>query len=381
MPSPRLLARLVAGLAAGGLATVALPARPALAQSPREQAEQLNNEGKDFLNAQPMQPADAADRFQKAIDLVPDGRYYANLCLALYHVGKLGEALTACKAVSTHGGDARAVKQADNLMEKAIKPRMREAGIDPDAPPPNPDGGNGGNGGDGNNGNGGNGGDGNNGGNGTGNTGQPDASNFTVAPPPSLLDQKAAPKHEYTWTLGGQLLGSSVKYGFKDAYDSSGAGFRVTGDYLLMPQRGVGVVGYLQATQVAAGVLAESLSVVDLGVGVYKDFCTGHVCVKPVLGLGFALFQTELMSASGSDSLVGLSARGEVTGAYAFGPRLQHLITASVGYAGYTQPVGEYENDPEAYGLDEPGNALYLGVGYTHRFDTPFGQSPFFVVQ
>ena len=81
-----------------------------------------------------VRPAEAADRFQKAIDQVPDGRYYANLCLALYHVGKLGEALTACKAVATHGGDVRAVKQADNLMEKAIKPKMREAGIDPDAP-------------------------------------------------------------------------------------------------------------------------------------------------------------------------------------------------------------------------------------------------------
>lgn len=365
---PRLLAATVVSSA-----LVALPVRPAAAQPANDQAEAFNNQGKAFLTATPMQAADAADRFQKAIDVDPAGRYYANLCLALYHVGKLGEALTACRQVKPHGGDERAVKQADNLMEKAIKPQMRAAGVDPDAPPPTDPG-------TGNPGNPGNPGTGN-----PGTTGNPglanDARNFTVAPPPSLLDQKAAPKHEYTWTLGGQLFGASVAFGRSNYYDSSGAGFRITGDYLLMPKRSVGLVGLLAVTQVGQQLQAESLAVLDLGVGVYKDFCTGHLCLKPTLGAGLSLFQTQIMSQSGSNSLVGLSARAELTAGYAFGARFQHLITATIGGAGYTTPVGDYANPPSDYGLDQASSSVYVGFGYTHRFSTPFGSSPFFVLQ
>ena len=383
MPAwPRLLATLVpaalSGLVAGGL--IAATVTPAFAQSARDQAERLNDEGKVFLTSTPMQPADAADRFQKAIELVQDGRYFANLCLALYHVGKLGEALTACRAVATHGGDERAVKQAENLMEKAIKPKMREAGIDPDAPPPPPpDAGTGGTGGtDGTGGTG----DPDGGTGGTGGTGTPaDASNFTVAPPPSLLEQKAAPTHAYTWTLGAQLLGASVAIGYPEAYDSGGVGLRVTGDYMIMPRRGVGLIGFVQAMQIDKRLQGQALSVVDVGVGIYKDFCMSRLCLRPAASAGLSLFQTQVMAEAGSDSLVGLSARLDGTAGYAFGARYEHLITATIGAAAYTAPVGDYENEPADYGLDEGGSTVYFGIGYTHRFDTPFGSSPFFVVQ
>jgi hypothetical protein len=176
-------------------------------------------------------------------------------------------------------------------------------------------------------------------------------------------------------------MGSTVAIGDPDAYDSCGVGYRITGDYLLWPKAGLGLVGLLQATQISEGDRSQALSVLDLGLGLYKDFCRGHVCVKPAIGGGFALFQTTAMSQSSQDSLVGLAVRAEVTGAYAFGARFEHLITATVGAGGYTAPVGDYAIDPAAYGLDDTGSAVYFGVGYTHRFNTPFGQSPFFVVQ
>src|SRR5687768_211791 len=77
---------------------------------PQKQADALNEEGKALLRQKKY--AEATDKFRQAIVLLPDGRYYYNLCMALYHEGKLGEALTACRAVGPNGGNDTAVKGA-----------------------------------------------------------------------------------------------------------------------------------------------------------------------------------------------------------------------------------------------------------------------------
>src|SRR5262245_28480395 len=113
---PRLISSFVVTFAC------ALGAGQALAQSPAQRAEQLNTAGKADLAAKPMRAAEAAEKFRQAIVLVPDGKYYYNLCMALYHEGKLTEALTACKAVKDNGGNDAAVKGADKIMTDYIKP-------------------------------------------------------------------------------------------------------------------------------------------------------------------------------------------------------------------------------------------------------------------
>ncbi|HVK76766.1 MAG TPA: hypothetical protein VM734_25750, partial [Kofleriaceae bacterium] len=115
----------VLSLAAGSASLVSTAA----AQTPKQRADALNAEGKAMLQAKPMRAAEAAEKFRQAIVLVPEGDYYWNLCMALYHKGELSDALTACRAVEPNGGSAASVKQANVAMEKHIKPMIIAAGL------------------------------------------------------------------------------------------------------------------------------------------------------------------------------------------------------------------------------------------------------------
>ncbi len=388
-------------LAAATVAALALDVSPAAAQSPKDRAEALNNEGKQLLKAKPMRAAEAAEKFREAIVLVPDGGYYYNLCMALYHEGKLGEAYTACKAVGPNGGNEAAVKQSSTIVEKHIRPQMLAAGIDPDAPPDNTGGGTGGDGGAGGDGttggdgtSGGTGGDGT-GGDGTGGGGGSEGGagssgaggagspqNFTVAPPPSLFTVTTPPGHSYTWTLGAQLLGMSTSMGQQDAYASGGAGFRFTGDYNLVPSQNLGAQAYVDVTSVGEGDVAETLNVFDLGIAGFKELCAGRACLKPLVGAHLGLFQTGSQeNTDGQVSMAAFGLRAEIGAEYAIGTRYEHLITAGLGANVYTAVGGETDGMAEALRLDEASSMVYFGLGYTYRFNTPLGSSPFFQLQ
>ena len=370
---------------------------------PQKQADALNEEGKAMLRAKKY--AEASDKFRQAIVLLPDGRFYYNLCMSLYHEGKLGEALTACRAVAPNGGNETAVKGANVIMEEHIKPKMREAGIDPDAPPTNVggggDGGTGGTGG-GDGGTGGTGGgDGGTGGTGggdggTGGTGGGGGSdggggtvggggapveNFTVAPPPSLFTATKPPAHEYTWTLGGQLLGINSAVGVEGAYASSAGGFRLTGDYNLKPAARLGAQGYLGVSYLDAGDFGDTLTIFDLGIAGYKEVCRGRLCFKPLIGGHIGMFQTGSMAETSDEALVTFGIRPELGLEYAVGTRMEHVLTASFGLNIYLPVVGNYDIDPADLGLDKSSANGYFGIGYTHRFNTPLGSSPFFTLQ
>lgn len=359
-------------------ATLALGASTASAQTPADQAKQLNEEGKRFLQAKPMDAARAADKFRQAIALSPEGGYYLNLCMALFHEGKLGEAYVECKAVAPHGGNAAAVRQADTIIDKHILPEMKKAGVDPEAPPapgetsgtpttgtqpPNgavseerPPG--------------------------TPTAGTPPSSrNFTVPPPPSLFTQTAPPAHQYTWTLGGRIAGLSTQMGEKDAYAESGAGFQITGDYNLVPERNLGAQAYLGITNVAKGTRADTLNVFDLGIAGFKQFCAGRACLKPLAGIHLGMFQTGAMESSGGDTLTSLGLRLELGGEYALGARYENVITVGLGANFYSEAVGKDEEEAALLGLDQTSRSIYFAVGYTRRFNTPLGSSPFFRLQ
>ena len=70
---------------------------------------------------------------------------------------------------------------------------------------------------------------------------------------------------------------------------------------------------------------------------------------------------------------------------YAFGARMEHVLSVKIGANGYSAVFSDPGVDGgltamEA-GLDKGGGYGYFGVGYTHRFSTPIGSSPFVTLE
>ncbi|MSP16085.1 MAG: tetratricopeptide repeat protein, partial [Myxococcales bacterium] len=63
-------------------------------------AERLNDEGKALFKTSDY--AGAVEKFNAAIVLAPDARFYFNLCVALDRTGRLEESLQACDEVYAH---------------------------------------------------------------------------------------------------------------------------------------------------------------------------------------------------------------------------------------------------------------------------------------
>ncbi len=386
--------RLILGL---GVA-LSLLAAPALAQSPAKQADTLNEQGKALSRAKKYDQA--SDKFRQAIVLSPEGRFYLNLCMSLYQAGKIGEANTACRAVKDHGATGQQVGQAQTIIDKFIAPQMREAGLDPETGNPingNPDNGNpiNGNPDNGNpNGNPDNGNPNGNPDNGNPN-GNPDngnpngnpsgnpnsGNNLTVAPPPSLFDQMAnKPAHEYTWSLGAQLLGMSTSIGRKEDWNNGTGGLRIVSDYALSRNRQFGAQGHLTFFGVTGNEdigNMESITAFDLGASVYKELCKGRACVKPLIGA-----QVGLYSVDQDNQFAVLGVRGELGLEYALGARYENVLTVALGFDGFL-PAQESDNgaDPATFGLDRASSNVYLGLGFTRRFNSPLGSSPMFSMQ
>jgi hypothetical protein len=395
------------------LVTAALTA-PAHAQSPQKRADSLNEEGKTLLFAVPPNYQGASDKFRQAIVLSSEGRFYFNLCLAEYSMGDFGNALMACQAVggTAAPADEKVQGNASDLLVK-IKEQMRKQGMNPDAVNTPPNGGNGGNGTppDGGNGtppNGGNGtppdgGNGTppNGGNGTppdggtGGTGNPPPnggnggmlpppgpSQFRGAPPPSLFATKP-PEHDYTYTIGAALVGGSGSFGSTNAYGSSVTGVRILGDLLFNAPAKAGGEAWLDFLEVGAQDPSVStngsLSIFDAGVGLYKHFCSGRLCVTPMAGVQIAGYLPQ--AAGTSSSYVGLGGRLQGAIGYALGPRYEHYLTFNIGVDFDSKPLGSDALDAATYGLDRGAVALLFSIGYQYRFNTPFGQTPFFQLE
>jgi hypothetical protein len=72
---------------------------------------------------------------------------------------------------------------------------------------------------------------------------------------------------------------------------------------------------------------------------------------------------------------------------YALGSRMEHVLGIAVGAnlysAVFSGPSDDDMDNPtiEEVGLDKGGAAGYLSVGYTYRFNTPLGSSPFVTLQ
>ena len=370
----------------------------AVAQSNAQRANALNDEGKAAM--QSGQFAAASDKFRDAIVLSQEGRFYFNLCVSLYQEGKLGDALGQCKAVEAAGADDKLRDKTSKMIGK-IKDEMRKAGFDPDAPPVDPntnptnpvdpnnptnpvdpnnptnpvDPNNPTNPVDPNNPT--NPVDPNNPTNPT--TGNPNA--FVAPPPSASLFVAGAPKHAYTWTVGGELLVGSGEFGPDEYYSNAVVGARAIVDYVISPARKFGA-------QFTLGVLntaedddegTAGLNIVDIGAGVYKHFCSGRTCLTPLLGASLGLMQPHELE--GSDALLAVGIRAEARVGFALGKRFEHLITVAAGLQGYTRAFDSSGIEADDWFLEGASRAFIASVGYTYRFNTPFGSSPFVTLE
>jgi hypothetical protein len=378
--------RLISLGSLGVLALAALVSSTAHAETQAEIAARLNEEGKQLMYTD--QPAEAAKKFQEAVARVPEAKYFVNLCTARLQEGKLGEALTACDAVDlnnpTPDQKTKAAKLIEKINEEAKKQNLElraggGGGGDPGTPPPDP-------------------------------TRPPDPRGDPNRPPPPRyapavgrplgqnLVMAGPPDNKYTWTLGVDLFGGGGQIGQANAYGSVVGGLRIKSDYLINPVSRIGVQGYFQISHLGPGnndsIFADTLDIFDVGVAAYKHLCLGstpRLCITPLVGVHLSLMSpADEMDGTGSQvfNYAGLGGRGEVAITYAFGRRFEHALSLMAGVNAYTPVLSGPSQDDDSgslsikeAGLDAGGAAGYFGLGYTYRFNTPLGSSPFVTLE
>ena len=376
----------------------------ALAQSQADIAAKENDEGRDLMYQGNY--AAASDKFHDAAARVPEAKYFFNLCTSLYQEGKFGLAITACDSADKNNPDAH-LKDKLAKLEQRIQDEAKSQGIDlqpagggggetnvtttpnggttppPDGgttPPPNggttppPNGG----------------------------TTAPPGTYAVGRPPSQGLFQATKPDNSYTWTLGVDLYGGAARIGAHDAvgnsfYGNAASGLRIKGDYMVVPAQRVGVQVYMQFTDLGQGnrmLMAgapapQNLSIFDLGLAAYKDFCprNGRFCFTPLAGVQLTLMDPNQDQGSGDQTFnyAAAGARLEANASFAFGSRDEYVLQAMAGvnlYTGvFSSPSDGVSLTAQQAGLDTGGAAVYLGAGFTYRFNTPFGQAPFITLE
>ncbi|MGE0403488.1 MAG: hypothetical protein AB7T06_42680 [Kofleriaceae bacterium] len=366
------------------IATVLLMSAPAFAQQ-AELAAKLNDEGKDLMYDGKF--AEASAKFRDAVARVPEPKYFFNLCTSLYQEGKFSDAMTACGGVGKNSPspelDAKAKKMMDRIETEAKAQNITLVATgggggdpnDPNNPPPDP----------------------NNPPN--PNNPPPNPNQGPVyqqaygRPPAQNLYKGTTSDNKYVWTLGLDLFAGGGSIGQMDYYGNTNQGIRIKGDYLLRPEQRIGAQGYFSYTHYQEGddqAFAFDLDIMDLGIAIFKDFCVAErLCLRPLAGVSLAFMspanETDIATGDQLFNYTALGFRLELGAFYAFGTRMEHVLGVSVGGHGYSAVFSESPSDPsytsEYVGLDKGGGAGYFAVGYTYRFNTPLGSSPFVTLE
>ena len=374
--------RLATGLAIAG----SLWARYASAESQADIASKENDDGKALMFQKDYKGA--AEKFRDAADRAPEAKYFFNLCSAVYQEGIFGEAMTACNNADKLSPDD-ALKGKLGKLEDKIRSDAADQHIDlsPTGQTMTAGGASGGDVGT------------TSAGGGPVSTGgQPPPMQYAVGRPSQDLMAIVPPEHNYTWTLGVDVLGGTGRIGDSGYFGTSSAGIRVKSDLMVLPRYKFGLEGYIQYQHFGTGSMStadagtQQLDIFDIGVAAYKHFCgTSRFCVTPLLGIQLALMSPDNMQDSAGSQVfnyAALGARGEVALQYALGPRMEHVISLAVGANVYTEallsPSDTSSSDaltaPEV-GLDSGGIAGYISLGYTYRFNTPLGAGAFITLE
>jgi hypothetical protein len=365
----------------------------AFAESQPEIAAKLNEDGKELMYANKY--AEASAKFREAVARVPESKYFFNLCTSLFQEGKFSEALTACAAVEKNNPSPELTGKANKLSTR-IKDEAKQQGLDveaggggglpdcasqPDAPgcapPPatcqtNPQ--------------------------------LPECQAPVRQPPPPVVGRPPpgtgvfagvkAGDNKYIWTMGGNVFGGGGTIGQEGVYGNTAFGFELHGNYLFNPAQRIGAQAYVQYAQFSQNEDGSGgnigLTSVDLGVGLYKHLCPPGVerlCLTPMLGAQLALYSPEFDQFDGEAQFnyAAGGVRAELGLEYAFGTRMEHVLSLKIGANAYSAVFsGPSEFDgisSEMAGLDKGGAYGYFGIGYTHRFSTPLGSSPFVTLE
>jgi len=384
--------RLTFGAALAALTTVG---SFALAETQAELAAKLNEDGKELMFANKY--AEASGKFREAVARVPEAKYFFNLCTSLFQEGKFSEALTACSAVEKNNPTGELTGKASKLTGR-INDEAKSQGLVvaaggggglPDcqtnpgaagcAPPPA-----------------------------TCQTNPslpecqpqfvqgPPQGNPVIGRPPTGTGVFAAvtPDNKYIWTLGGNVFGGGGTIGRDGIYGNTAYGFELHGNYLFNPAQRIGAQAYVQYAQFSQNEDGTGgdigLTSVDLGIGLYKHLCprgTERLCLTPMIGAQLALYSPEFDQFDGEAQFnyAAAGVRVELGLEYAFGNRMEHVLSLKIGANGYSAVFSDPGVDggatAEMVGLDATGGYGYFGIGYTHRFSTPLGSSAFVTLE
>jgi hypothetical protein len=383
MPTPTRLPS--CALAAALLVAVASPALGQ--QSPRQQADELNNQGKQFFAEKRYE--DAYGKFREAATLSPEARFFFNMCYALNFLERYQDAIQACEQVPAADGADPAIKEKTDralasLREKlAAQQQAQGGGTTSDGGGTQPAGG--------------------------GTTGTPVSSGGGAtsgspptgsAPPagggggadPFVATESAGPVDSYKWSVGGDLgfLGNvnAGKDTFgNELYGKSGFNLRLFANFIVNESARLGLQGYLGIGSLPANEPTnpdEALGMFDLGGALFWHRpLAGHLYWTPLVGLSLAVRQPQELA----QGFISLGSRAEVGFSYVFGGGGEHAFSVTPGFNIYFPTSGEQETDygdarsASYYGFDETRALFALNIGYTYRFSTPFGSTPLITLE
>ncbi len=335
----------------------------ASAQTNTEQAETLNAEGKDFANKGDYRAA--AEKFQEALAIVPDGRYRFNLCVIYYRQGLYADAKAQCDAVQTSNAPAatksKASKISGTLAEKLNgqgQPPATAPGTDTEPAPTDPSGG-----------------------------GTPYNPNTTTpaAPPQNTppLPPPTSDKENYQWAFG--LHAGGVARNFGEDFSGAKEGIQFGGrlDFIMDEESKWGASFRTSFSRFADNndfvpKLLDSLTLWDIGGSLYYHVQAGPIIVTPSLGMAIAFLFPEGSFQNSFSAMSTVSVRPEVRAGIKLG---DHEIGATL-FADWYMGSDDDELfdlngdcisvDKVCLGFNRSGVNVGLGLSYTKRFSTSF---------
>ena len=391
VPSSRRPSRLAPLLlsCALGCAALAVSAAPAGAQeTPAQQADQLNEQGKQLFAQKNFEAA--YGKFRQAATLSPEGRFFFNMCYTLNFLERYQDAIQACEQVEPAGADADLIaktKRALASLKEKLAAQQEAAGGSQGGGDQGTGGGDQGTGG-GDQGTGG-GDQGTGGGQGTGGVGGGQGTQPPPGPDPFVAG-KAAPIDSYKWSLGGEIgflanggLGHiNDPAGNYDLYNPGGLDVRLFANFIVNEARQIGIQGYIgvaNLTPTTDNPEDQSFLLADVGGALFLErHLAGNIYWAPLAGLHLSVQQPQ----ERSQGFIAVGARAELALSYVLGAHGEHAISVTPGLNVYFPAGGSVDGfTPADYGLDRTNATFSLGIGYSYRFSTPFGSTPLITLE
>jgi hypothetical protein len=114
----------------------------------------------------------------------------------------------------------------------------------------------------------------------------------------------------------------------------------------------------------------DKLAVSNFGAAIYKHFCVDRFCLTPLAGVQIGALDN---AGLGKNEFETFAAGGRIEAGIsaALGTRYEHVIGLQIGALAYAKP-----GESDELMFSKGGNLPYFAIGYTYRFNTPFGSAP-----